>query len=315
MRQISKVAGVSVTTVSNVLRKRGRVSEDTREQVLAVAKELGYFQTRARGQLGVIYYAPSQGEGSYYTTEAISGIGEIVEAAGYQLVFQILDDLSSQEPPMVDSGIEGILLIGGTISDQLVEKLAQRKIPLVLLFTEHPTLDLNCVLIDNQKGASRAVQHLLSLGHKRIGFINGWSHTHTSAAKLAGYRHALAEAGLPFEPSLYTEGDFTIEGGAQRLNQLLEQAPDLTALFAGDDLMALGAMRQAKAIGRELAVVGFGDSPLAELADPPLTTVGAQKRLIGKLAAQRLLALLVEDEKPLKILTPTKLIIRNSTGC
>lgn len=324
MRDISKAAGVSVTTVSNVLRKKGRVSEATRRRVLAVAKELGYFQgqSRATGQLGVIYYAPPHEKGgSYYTTEAISAIQQVVSERDYQLNFYIIDDPHMQVPPMVERGnVEGLLVIGGSISDSLLERLTAWELPLVLLYSEHPTLNLNCVLTDNQKGAYLAVQHLHKLGHRKIGFINGWSHTHTSAAKLAGYRQALSEGGLPFELAMYTEGDFTIEGGARQMAKLLAQNPDLTSVFVADDLMAIGAMREAQALGKripeDLAIVGFGNSPLSAHTQPPLSTISVEKRLIGTLGAQRLLSLLDGgDEQPLKILTPTELIPRKSSGC
>ncbi len=324
MRDISKAAGVSITTVSNVLRRKGRVSEATRRRILAVAKELGYFrgQRRTTGQLGVIYYAPPHEKGgSYYTTEAISAIQEVVSKRDYQLSFYIVDDPHTEVPPMVEhGGIEGLLVIGGSISDSLLEKLTAWELPLVLLYSEHPTLNLNCVLTDNQKGAYLAVQHLYKLGHKKIGFINGWSHTHTSAAKLAGYRQALSEGGLPFEPALYTEGDFTVEGGAQQMAKLLCQNPDLTSVFVADDLMAIGAMHKAQALGRaipeDLAIVGFGDSPFSAHTQPPLSTIRVEERLIGTLGAQRLLSLIDSpDEPPLKILTPTKLIPRKSSGC
>lgn len=323
MREISKATGVSITTVSNVLHKKGRVSASTRKRILAAAKELGYFQKQrslVSGQLGVIYYAPPQERGgSYYTAEAISAIQEVVSKQNYQLNFHIIDGLNAQAPPMVEEGnIEGLLVIGGSISDRLVEKLVCQKLPLVLLYTEHPTLDLNCVLADNQKGAYLASRHLLELGHRKIGFVNGWSRTHTSAAKLAGYRQALSEGGLAFEPSLCAEGNFTTEGGASQIAKLLERNPALSAVFVGDDIMALGAMRQAQAMGKripaDLAIVGFGESPFSAHSQPPLSTVCVPKRLIGALGAQRLLTLLQGDSEPLKILAPTKLIIRESSG-
>ncbi len=338
LRDISREAGVSVTTVSNVLRGIGRVSDETRAAVLAVAERLGYFKQR-RNQtskmLGVLFCTPPISDppaevtsalpeiASYYTAEAVEGIESVISSFGYQLLFQILRHpwTGGRLPTMVEERtVSGVLLVGGTIPEEFVSALLARGLPLVLLFTDHPSPVVNCVLADNQWGAYAATSHLLRLGHRRIGFINGWDATRTSTYKLRGYRQALEEAELPLDPELIRTGDFTMRGGFDQMRALLALDSPPTAVFVADDTMAQGALQAARSQGMavpgDVAVIGFGDSPMAAYTVPPLTTVRVPKRAIGEVAARRLLDLIHGEgcPDPLKIVVSTQLVVRASCG-
>lgn len=339
MREIARATNVSVTTVSNVLQGRGRVGDKTRTLVLAKAEEMGYFrQSRptATGLLGLIFCTPPRPHtgsepqsslpevASYYTSQAVEGIEQIARQNGFQLLFQIFRGGESDGalPEMVEQRtVEGLFLIGGSIADDYILSVYNRGIPLVLLFTHVERADINAVLADNSRGAFDATSHLLRLGHQRIGFINGWDATRTSAAKMAGFRQAHAEAGLPITESLCVQGNFTFESGYRHAQRMLATAAPPTALFVADDVMALGAMRAARELGLripgDLAVVGFGDGPLSAQRDPPLTTVSVPKRHIGELAIRRLLEMLHDDGRggpAQRIVVATHLIVRESCG-
>lgn len=338
LRDIARQLNVSVTTVSNVLRGTGRVSDETRRAVLDLAEKTGYLKQRQSTPhklLGLIFCAPPEGErepvtqstlpevASHYTSEAVEGIDQVIAAHGYHLLFRIARETDSEAdmPEMVEQrAVQGLFVVGGSISDAYVKALRDFAIPMVVLFTYVEQVNVNCVLADNTGGAYLAVNHLVSLGHKRIGFINGWDATRTSLGKLAGYRRVLTDAGLETDPELVVTGDFTYESGYARGKELLELPSRPSALFVADDTMALGAMKAARDLGlsvpADVAVVGFGDGPFSRHAEPPLTTVQVPKRNIGELAARRLMELLEEKSSgpPLQIVVATELVVRESCG-
>ncbi|NMB12137.1 MAG: LacI family transcriptional regulator [Firmicutes bacterium] len=336
LSDIAARAEVSVATVSNVLRGKGKASLETENRVIKIARDLGYFEhSRVRtGLLGVISctmpdaFTRSRNQdsspmelASYFTAEALEGIEDVASRSGRHIILQTLPTPTTdwEIPSMVKERlVEGVVVIGGTVPDDLILALQSRAIPLVLLFTRLKTEPVNCILADNYQGALSAVRELIRRGHQRIGIVNGWKATHTSEDKLAGFREGLREGGLEFDHSLYTEGDFTFEGGYQQAQLLLNVpggAP--TGLFVADDMMALGAIKAIKDAGlrvpEDVAVVGFGDSGLGANWDPPLSTVSIPKRQMGAMAVERLLELCQgEDDKTLTIMVSPKLNLRGS---
>ena len=337
MRDIAQLAKVSTTTVSNVLRGRGRFSAATERSVLEAAEQLGYFKKMglAPGRtLGLLFCTPPVPDrdravshdlpafASFFTAEAVEAIERVVSALGYQLLFQIVRETDSETdlPEMVrQRSVRGAFLIGGSIRDDFIRAVHRRGIPTVLVFTHVEHSEINSVLVDYMDGAYQATRHLIGLGHRRVGLINGWRHTRTSDAKLDGYRRALERAGLPFDPGLVVESDFTFEGGEACAAAMLSRKDRPTALFVADDLMALGAMRAAYALGLavpgDVAIVGFGDGPMARASNPPLTTVRVPNRVIGEIAAKRLIELMEGDDKPAhRIVLAVELVVRRSCG-
>jgi LacI family transcriptional regulator len=337
LREIARQLGLSVTTVSNVLRNKGRFSDDTRRAVLEAVHKAGYKvqPTASAGRfLGLLYCLPPvpgrektitsslPRNATYFTTEAVAGIDQLLAADGYHLLFRFVseDDKGETLPEMVaQRAIQGVFIVGGSVSDEFIHAIHATGLPTVVLFTQLEQVVVDCVLADNKGGAYLAVQHLISLGHRRIGMINGWPATRTSDQKLQGFQQAHAEAGLSCPPELIRTGEFTLESGCEQAKSLLTQAARPTALFVADDTMALGALRAARELGLnvpdDLSLVGFGDSPLAGHVDPPLTTISVDKRAIGELAAQRMLQLLSgASRRALQITVATELVRRQSTA-
>ncbi|MGI6544795.1 MAG: LacI family DNA-binding transcriptional regulator [Limnochordia bacterium] len=338
VRDIARELNISPTTVSNVLRGKGRASKETTRKVLEAARKSGYLTQEGIAHsklLGFLFCVPPDRPkdhvtrwsvpeaASDYTSEAAAGIQKVVGRYDYSMVFNIIDyeEFPEHLPDMVEQrAIDGLLVVGGSISDAYIRELRSREIPMVLLFTHVENARVNSVLADNAGGAYQVIEHLLALGHRRIGFINSWAKTHTSEQKLAGYNRGLHSAGLPLIPELVRTGDFTLESGYQAAYELLSLAERPSALFVADDTMAIGAMRAAKALGlsvpQDCSVVGYGDSQLSAFTEPQLTTVHVPKRVIGELAGQRLMDMLVHKKvgPELSTVVATELVVRQSTA-
>jgi DNA-binding LacI/PurR family transcriptional regulator len=335
LNDIALRAEVSVATVSNVLRGKGKASPETEDRIIRIAREMGYFEhTKVKtGLLGVISCSmPGTSTSrssdssprelaSYFTTEALEGIEDVASRNGYHILFQTLPTPTTEWdiPSMVKERlVEGVLVIGGTIPDELILALQQRAVPLVLLFTRIKTAAVDAILVDNYLGAFLAVQELARRGHQRIGMINGWRATHTSEDKLEGFRDGLEMAGLSFKESLYAEGDFTLSGGHRQTQQLLHATGGPpSAIFVGDDVMAVGAIKAIKEAGlkvpEDVAVIGFGDSAIGASWDPPLSTIRVPKRHMGAMAAERLLKLCrCETRESMTLMIAPELILRGS---
>ena len=183
---------------------------------------------------------------------------------------------------------------------------------------ELPSVHAPSVDVDNRAGARTAVEHLLGLGHRRIGCITNAPLAYTAAAdRLAGYRDALATAGIDADPALVVEGSFDAASGHAAATRLLDRAADVTALFVASDIVAFGAMRAIREAGRrvpaDMSVVGFDDIPLAQHFDPPLTTIRIPARALGAAAGRALVERLAGRAVTERMLLPTELIVREST--
>jgi LacI family transcriptional regulator len=179
-------------------------------------------------------------------------------------------------------------------------------------------VEVDAVLTDNQLGGYLATRHLLDLGHARIACIAGPSSITPSAERITGYRRALKEAGIPYDENLIIRGDYHAQSGMDITHSLLQVRPRLTAIFALNDLMALGALRAAAEAGysvpKDLAVVGYDDLEITHFTNPPLTTIAQPKKEIGVQAVQLLVErMALKSRPPRRLVLPPELIVRRST--
>jgi len=215
--------------------------------------------------------------------------------------------------------VDGIILASGLISDTAVKQLIDHQIPVAVIARDLPVLAVNAVLVDDFAGGYMAASHLLSLGHRRIGVVAEDLRLLSSQERVRGYRHALEEAGVAIDDGLVRVSDFTIEGGRRAALELLQLPDRPTALFACNDLLAIGAMRAAKELGlaipEDLSVVGFDNTILAEIVDPGLTTVAQPIVNMGRQVVDLLIEEMQGEEKPARrvVLLP-RLVERNSTA-
>jgi len=321
---IAREAGVSAPTVSKVINGRADVSDETRERVEAVIREHGYRRparaTRSTPLLELMFHELE----SEWALEIIRGVEQVVSEADLTLVVSEMQGQRSPGRRWLNSVLArrplGVIAVLSDLSDELRSQLRSRNIPLVVVDpTGEPMHDTPSVGATNWSGGLAATRHLLGLGHERIGVIAGPEHILCSRARLDGYRAAMDAAGVVVDPNLIRYGDFHVEAGILEGRSLLGLADRPTAIFASNDLQALGVYQAARDlrlhIPDDLSVVGFDDLPATQWVGPPLTTV-RQPLVQMAVTATRLLIRLARGEHPTqtRIELATELVVRESTA-
>lgn len=326
IKDIAREAGVSYSTVSRVVNNFEYIKPETRERVLTAMTRLGYVanqQARSlvggRSQvIGLLIHAFD----SPYIGQIIQGIDEAVAEAQYDLMLYTTHRRKARESTFVTSlarGLaDGLLLVLPRDTEAYLDSLSRQGFPFVLVDYKAPSGEIPAVSATNFEGAYDAVNHLIGLGHRRIGFITGDRETGSANERLSGYRAALHANGITSNPDLVYEGDFFQFSGLEGANHLLSLSVPPTAIFASNDVMAFGVYEAIRARGlripHDISVIGFDDIPQAAQLHPGLTTVRQPLVEMGRLATQRLLKTIEEDlEEPLGYTElPTELIIRDS---
>jgi len=327
--QVAERAGVGRGTVSRVINGSPQVSEHTRRAVEAAVAELGYVPNLAARALvtrrtDAVALVISESEERVFSEPffagVVRGISAAVSAAGRQLVLALA---AGEERPLerylTPQHVDGVLLVSLHGDDPLPELLRTRGLPVVLGGRPPSGYGGAYVDVDNVGGAQAGVAHLVACGRKRIATIGGPRDMGAGQDRLAGYRAALAAAGLEEDPGLLVEGDFSEVSGLQAMRSLLACHPDLDAVFAANDLMAIGALRALRESGRrvpeDVAVVGFDDSPLSRVTDPPLSTVRQPVDEMGREMAEMLLRLITGADGDIQqsAVLPTELVVRASS--
>ncbi|EPD63595.1 LacI family DNA-binding transcriptional regulator [Streptomyces sp. HGB0020] len=329
LKDVAERAGVSIKTVSNVVRGEARVAEQTRQRVLRAVAELGYQPNASArhlrtGRSGIIALAVPELVAPYFAELA----AEVIAAAKKRGCTVLIEDTGGdpEEELRIACGLSDPLIDGVLLSplrlDETVLANRGRRVPLVLLGEQSYKIPADHVLIDNSAAAREATEHLLRIGRRRIGVIGqppDRAHA-TTVQRMHGYLTALHAAGVPHDPRLVPEThEFTRADGAAAMRALmaLEEPPD--AVFCFSDLLASGAMRAAYEHGlrvpSDLAIVGFDDIQESRYSVPSLTTVSPDRREIAELAVGAVLDRIThEAEAPYTRLTAGyELVVREST--
>ncbi|MFD9741256.1 LacI family DNA-binding transcriptional regulator [Umezawaea sp. NPDC059074] len=329
LAHIAELAGVSVPTVSKALNGHRDVSARTREQIERIVVEQGYVRPvktkpKPRRSTAALLDLVINELDSSWATEILTGTEEVAREHGMHLVLTAVHADPTPGKGWLESlaarGSRGVILVLSDLSTRQRTELDRLSIPYVLVdAVGRPDPAVPSVGATNWHGGYAAVQHLLSLGHKRISVIGGPEQLLCTKARVAGYRNALEVAGLPYDPRLVRYGDFRHEQGYLQTKALLELSTPPTAVFAGSDLQALGAYQALHEhrlrVPDDVSVVGFDDLPFAPWTAPPLTTVRQPLREMGALATRMLLSLIRGE----KLAAPraelaTNLIVRGSTA-
>ncbi|MFH8252978.1 LacI family DNA-binding transcriptional regulator [Microbacterium sp. B2969] len=323
--QVAAEAGVSSMTVSNVVNGRPGASDATRERVLEVAARLGYqvnlsarsLRSGRTGLIGII----SLDLVSEYSHEIMRGVAESVVDDERELLLNVSVDAVRERDRIeffARDLVDGVLLIAPVLEPATVAMLESLDVPVVVIDPRRLDVPLPRVTVDNYEGVRAGTEHLIGLGHRRIGYIRGDEDLESTLTRQRGYLDAMKLAGLPVDDDLLAESGFSHEAGFRAGQQLLERA-EPTAIIAGADLIAFGAMDAARARGldvpRDLSIVGFDDLPRAAHTYPPLTTVRQPLHDMGQAGTRALLSLI--EGRPLaveNIRMPTTLIVRGSTA-
>ena len=328
IRNVAQRAGGSVKTVSRVINNEPMVSDETRARVLQVMHELGYVpnvsaQHLARGHamvIGLLFYNVAKS----YLNDVLEGCFDVARQEGYSILTHRCDVQQPAERQEIlqmvaQRRVDGFIFTPPCDnSPELLDDLQKQNAPFVRLNPHDRHLPLPHVTPSDYQGAFDMTARLLTLGHRRIGFILGSQDHSATHDRLAGFRDALASRQVPFDPELVRQGDWDFQSGVTCARELFALKPRPTAIFAGNDDMAAGVLNAAHRSGlkipEQLSVAGFDDVPLAQQVWPPLTTVRQPTVQIAELATRLLVDLMKGN--PLAILhyeLQTELVMREST--
>ncbi len=322
---VAAEAGVSFGTVSRVINNDVHVKKETRQRVLETMQRLGFVANRqarslAGGKSNTIgVLVPDLG--TSYIGEIIRGIDAELSLSNLDLILYTTHRTASKESSYVANlatgMVDGLLLVLPRSPADFIGNLTQRNFPFVLIDHQGAGRDCPAVGATNWQGAYNATEYLIKSGHKRIGFITGSMDLGCSVDRLDGYRSALRTYHIPEPHELVYEGDFFQLDGYAGASSLLDLPDPPSAIFASNDVMAMGVMDAVRTRGlrvpQDVSIIGFDDIPQASLMHPALTTVNQPLEKMGRVATQMLLNMLKNPEKPAdRIELPTQLVVRDS---
>ena len=331
MKEVAKRAGVSIGTVSHVLSGTVPVSRKRRERVLTAVRNLRYhpnhiarsLKVRSTRTLGMIISDIT----NPFFSQMVRGAEDAALERGYLLLTFNSDDREDREHQVLAvlrrRRVDGVLLVvaPSVKPPSHIRGALAGGIPIVCLDRLPPGIRTDSVTVDNVEGARHCIDHLIGLGHRRIGIITGSLSLQTARERLEGYRRALSLARIPVDSSLILEGDYRAESGYRLARRLLAGRSRPTALFISNSMMGLGVLKALEEIGfecpRDIALATFDDLPLTEAFRPHLTAVAQPAYLIGYQGAELLIQRIDSKKprgRPVQIRLPTKLIVRESTG-
>ncbi len=329
LRDIAAKVGVAESTASRALAGSGQLSEATRESVLSAARSLGYSATpkavlannsvgKRKGVIGVVVAALHN---SFYPY-LVDRLHNELDDLGFDMVL-IIDEITRDRAgrklrSLIDT-LDGVIITTATIDSPMVAFLKERNVPTVLAVRSNMRDDVDVVESDNFAAGAEALGHLIELGHKRIGFLMGPSSTSTSHGRLAGAASVLEKSGLELDETLLFNAEFTHEGGYSGFVQLMRLKTPPTAIFCGNDVIAIGAIDAARKMGLatpdDVSIIGVDDIPMASWSMVSLTTIRQPIGKIGSMAANLISEAVVNkgDHQPNRHIFPTSLVRRGTT--
>ncbi|CAM3990812.1 LacI family DNA-binding transcriptional regulator [Cohnella lubricantis] len=334
-KEVAALAGVSEATVSRVLNGVGPIKESTRKRVREAAEKLGYqlnavaasFARGKSGNIGVVLpHVPKVHLFStYYFSEMLSGIGEAARASGQGLLLLYRDPLKPFDyvSLFATQRVDACLVLGASAASheaEAIARMAEEQLPFCVVDQRYDDPRISFVCADHAEGSISATKHLLGIGCRRVGFLNGPPHYSNSADRQEGYRLALKEAGLEPDASLQFEGNYSRSSGYKAAEAVDRQLDQLDGLVCANDRMAVGLIQGLKERGRripeELAIVGCDNSDIADWFDPSLTSVAVPFYEMGKLAAERLMESMKEEKASRGVIREvlrTSLVVRQTS--
>lgn len=327
IKDIARMANVSITTVSRVINKKtDGVSDETRERILKVMKDLNYQPNRiARGlvtkrtnTLGLILPDIA----NPFFPEIARGVEDTANIYGYNVILCNTDDRPDKEELYInvlrEKCVDGVIFTSGInpVSEH-IKQLMDCKMPFVLLDRYMDIDSLPGVYSDGYDGMYQITRYLLEMGHRNIAFIAGPVHSTTAKHRYDGFKAAVGECGFSVDDALVEEGNYKISGGKEAMTRLIGKGKSFTAVVCANDLMAVGAMEVLRENGyripEDISITGFDDIQLSGLIEPKLTTVAQPCYEMGAMATRMLIKLIegqAMDEREIKL--KPKLVIRNS---
>jgi LacI family transcriptional regulator, galactose operon repressor len=328
IRDVARMAGVSVATVSRYLNNATLLAADTALRVQQTMDELNFvphpiarnLATNRTNTIGLLLLDIG---GNFYSP-LLRGIEAVSSESGYDLLIHSTRSShgsNARKRTLTEHNTDGLLSFTDALDNLELTRLNRLGFPLVLMHQSPPSdIDIPMVTIENQEGARQIVEHLIKVHHrKRIVFLQGPSGNEDSHARELGYCQALLENELPYNPTLVAIGNFDPEYAYLTLKKLINDGIEFDAIFTGDDDSAIGVLQALQEAGirvpESVSVVGFDDSIFARLLNPSLTTIHAPIEEVGREAVNQLINLIRGEFTEPRIVLPTDLIIRQSCGC
>ncbi len=329
IRDVARQAGVSVATVSRYINRNAPVSAEVADRLHQVMTDLRYvphaaarhLATRKTRVIGILL----RNLHNDFFVPLLNGVEAVVRAKEYNLIVATYhaNNRDGLPAPIGPHNTDGLLVFSDGLMDEDLANLNANGFPIVLLYRTCPlSLNIPYVTVENVEITHKLVEHLIQVhGKRRILYMRGPLHQEDSIRREAGYRSALAANGIPFDEELVLNGEFERDTAYQALNDFLGNGKQVAfdAIFTGDDDAAVGVLKALHKHGykipEDVAVVGFDDLAVAPFLNPALTTVRAPTESVGRIAAERLFALLENQPLNEAVILPTEIIFRSSCGC
>lgn len=322
---VAEKAGVSIATVSKVINNTGRISDKTRKKVLSVMDELNYYPSVVASALTgkrthtIGLLLPNLANPFY--AELARNMEDRADELGYSLVICSTDYKEEKEQKYVSllirKRVDGFIITSGFNNVDLVQELLDHKIPVTLIAYNIARESLNTVSVDDYTGGYQATAHLAELGHKRIAVIT--EQVQSSADRIRGYKTALNDFELLHDDNLFSEAQATVENGEKEAEKLLNLEDPPTAIFAFNDILAIGAMeavhKRGLSVPKDISIIGFDNTILAKYCYPALTTMAQPLDEIGNQAVDLLVGEIESKiTRKQRVMLSAELVIRDSTG-
>lgn len=331
IKDIAEAAGTTHSTVSRALRGSSKISDEMRERIQRLADEMGYtpnavaqsLQTKQTNAIGLVVTSIADP----FFPEVVKGVEEVAQPAGFSVFLNSSYNDPDQEIEVIETfhrrRVDGILVASSRIGNHHADRMARIEAPVVLINSEaEKDSDFHSVTVDDRTGMQRAVQHLVELGHRRIGYLGVRNRPRSNQRRKQGYREAMREAGLAprdewieTAPIVETEPQTDVTVAEALVPNLLEAG--VTAILCFNDMIAVGVLMACKNQGvqvpGECSVVGFDNIDMTRYMTPPLTTVHQLKREMGSIAMQMLHDLIEGEEVQNRVLSP-RFVRRESTA-
>ena len=331
LKDVAKRSGVAIGTASAVINESLWVSEKTRHRVQKAIDELNYrpnqlarnLRTQRTNTIGLIVSDIT----NPFFPQIIRSIDACARRNGYLII--VCDSNENSEigfetfKGLLEKKVDGIIFVGGVVPEDELKKYVNGKYPfIVVIERDYCIPEIHTVIVDSINGGYMATKHLLDLGYSPVGIITGPledKHIHGSFGRYEGYQMALKAYGISFDHTLVKQGDFTFNGGYLAMKQFFQEKSSIRAIFASNDIMAIGAMvaikEQGLKIPEDIALVGYDDIPEASYTTPSLTTIKLPKIELGKIAVEILVNHLNgKKQVALKKVLSTELVVRQSCG-
>lgn len=303
MRDVARLAGVGAITVSRALQHPDRVTAETRRKIDEAIAALGYVPNLAAGTLRssksriIVAIVPTMSNSIF--AETLQSISDVLRPAGFHLLIGHTGYSAAEEEALIAAFLarrpDGVILTGYTHTPRTVELLKRARIPVIEMWNIGPDPIDTIIGMSSYDASLAMTRYLIRKGYRRIGYIGGLLQDNDrTVQREAGFRAGLEEAGRPFDPAMIMRAPFEFESGGIALDELMRRMPDVDAVFAASDILAVGVLLECLGRGIDvpgrLAVAGFDDAGIASRMTPPLTTIRVPRRAIGRTIAERMLA-------------------------